>query len=116
MSTQQQYDAFVVEAFTEYRIPNQITMMAKDWICKDFRFQMPSMGGKKGHFVADVGDDLGYGELGMITDYVVGMRGFSQMHSLDKWKTCAKSMKQEHRIGKGAYRTLLKLFYLYTLK
>ena len=105
MSTQQLYDAFVVEAFTQYRIPNTITMKAKDWVCAEARLETK-------HRL----NDLGYAELRDIKDYDAEMKEFSFVHSLDNWEQCEESMSQEHRIGKGAYRLLLKLFYLYATR
>ena len=105
MSTQQLYDAFVVEALTQYRIPNTITMKAKDWVCAEARLETK-------HRL----NDLGYAELRDIKDYDAEMKEFSFVHSLDNWEQCEESMSQEHRIGKGAYRLLLKLFYLYATR
>ena len=109
MSTPQLYDAFVTEAFTEYRIPNRITLMAKDWVCAEVILDRNDLSQYPEN-------DLGYAELAEITDYDAEMRSFSLMHSLDQWRSCVRSMKQKHRQGRGAYRTLLKLFYLYRLK
>ena len=105
MSTHKQYEAFQYEAFTRYAIPPAVIDLGRDWVIDN---------GAVGEL--DPKSNLGYGELGKMTDYDHEMKEFALWKGLDGYKETQRFMKSKRGLGRGPYRELLKLFHLFRIK
>lgn len=107
MNKAKQYEAFQYEAFTKYGIPNQVTELARDWVLDNTRSEAKDLHPKS---------DLGYNELGKMTDYYKEMQEFTFWQGLDDYKATIRFMQKDEGVGRGSYRTLLKLFHLFRIR